>query len=135
MRIDGVNPVQQQPAKRTERAAGGFSVSEPGTAARAASTNAAGAAIGLDGLMALQAEDNPLERRRRGLNKGKAMLDALDSLKLAMLEGRGGANAAQALAAASRNPEPTGDSGLDSTLGEISVRAAVELAKLRQRQV
>lgn len=135
MRIDGVKPVQQQPSgKRTERAAGGFSVSDAGAPARAASSAAAGAAIGVEGLMALQAEDGPLERRRRGVNKGKAMLDALDSLKLAMLEGRGGTAAAQALAQASKPPEPTGDAGLDSTLTEISVRAAVELAKLKRRQ-
>lgn len=135
MRIDGVKPVQQQPsAKRSERAAGGFSVSDPGAPARAGSTAAAAAALGIDGLMALQAEDSPMERRSRGLRKGKAMLDALDSLKLAMLEGRGGGAAAQALAQAAQAPELTGEAGLDSTLTEISVRAAVELAKLKKRQ-
>lgn len=135
MRIDGVKPVQQQPsAKRSQSAAGGFSVSESGAPARAASAAATGAALGIDGLMALQAEDGPLERRSRGLKKGKAMLDALDSLKLAMLEGRGGANAAQALSQAAQSPELTGEAGLDSTLTEISVRAAVELAKLKMHQ-
>ena len=128
MRIDGVKPVQQQPsAKRSQSAAGGFSVSESGAPARAASAAATGAALGIDGLMALQ-------RRSRGLKKGKAMLDALDSLKLAMLEGRGGANAAQALSQAAQSPELTGEAGLDSTLTEISVRAAVELAKLKMHQ-
>jgi len=135
MRIDGVKPVQQQASlKRSERAAGGFSVSDPGASARAASTAASGAALGIEGLMALQAEDGPLERRSRGLKKGRAMLDALDSLKLAMLEGRGGGNAAQALALAAQPNELTGEPGLDSTLTEISVRAAVELAKLKKRQ-
>jgi hypothetical protein len=135
MRIDGVNPVQpQSTAKRAQSAGGGFSVSEGGAPARAASAGATGAALGIEGLMALQAEDGPLERRSRGLRKGRAMLDALDSLKLAMLEGRGGSAAAQALAQSANAPELTGDAGLDSTLTEISVRAAVELAKLKKRQ-
>lgn len=136
MRIDGVNSVQQQqPAKRSQSAGGGFSVSEGGAPARAASTAGTGAALGIEGLLALQAEDGPLERRSRGLRKGKAMLDALDSLKLAMLEGRGGGGgAAQALAQAAQSPELTGEAGLDSTLTEISVRAAVELAKLKMHQ-
>jgi hypothetical protein len=135
MRIDGVNSVQQpQPAKRSQSTGGGFSISEGGATARAASSAATGAALGIEGLLALQAEDGPLERRSRGLRKGRAMLDALDSLKLAMLEGRGGSAAAQALAQAAHAPELTGEAGLDSTLTEISVRAAVELAKLKMSQ-
>ncbi|MET0546795.1 MAG: flagellar assembly protein FliX [Caulobacterales bacterium] len=135
MRIDGVRPVQQNAtSKKADGAAGAFSVAGAGQTVRAAPAAAASATVGIEGLLALQAEDGPQERRKRAAKKGKDVLDALDSLKLAMLEGRGGAGAAQLLSAAASKTELSGDERLDSTLQEISVRAAVELAKLRLRQ-
>jgi hypothetical protein len=134
MRIDGTRPVQPNAGgKRTERAAGGFSVSGASQPTRTAASSATSAAVGVEGLLALQSEDSPMERRRRAVNKGRQALDALDFLKISMLEGQSGAGAAQRLANAAQQQELTGDLGLDDTLQQISVRAAVELAKLRLR--
>ncbi len=86
---------------------------------------------GIDALLALQGVEDPAERRRRGIKRGRSALDALDALKLAFLAGTFDTAAlARLVATKGILGEGTGDPGLDNVLAEIELRAEVELAKI-----
>jgi len=96
---------------------------------------AAGAGVAgvgsLEALMALQEMGTPLERRRRAAARGGRLLDALDSLRIGLLEGELPQAAVESLAREARMQRTlTDDPRLDAVLAEIETRAAVELAKL-----
>lgn len=81
------------------------------------------------GIEATGLVDEVGEKRRRLVRKGRALIDALEGLKLAVLSGRSGAGEMQRLAAESHDVPLSGDPVLDDILGGIRLRAAVELAK------
>jgi hypothetical protein len=84
----------------------------------------------VDALIALQGVDDPKERKKRALVKGRNALDVLDTLKLGLLDGSVDQSTLARLKVASEGlTEMSGDSGLDVVLGEIDLRVAVELAK------
>ncbi|HWA61410.1 MAG TPA: flagellar assembly protein FliX, partial [Caulobacteraceae bacterium] len=90
----------------------------------------------LEALMALQEVGGPLERRRRAVARGGRLLDALESLKIGLLEGALPRPAIEALAREVREQrDQTDDPRLEAVLAEIETRAAVELAKLDQLRV
>jgi hypothetical protein len=115
-------------------AAGGFSVANAGAATDAAPMNRASGATGvssLDALLALQEVGGPLERRRRAVRRAGRILDVLDEVKMALLDGGLPPAALERLMAAIREERGgTDDPGLEGLLNEIETRAAVELAKL-----
>lgn len=85
----------------------------------------------LAGILAAQEVDEPLTGRRRARQRGDQLLDALDELKLALLDGKlspGKLRALQSLAGTQRGRAD--DPGLQVVLDEIELRTAVELAKL-----
>ncbi|MGY3468635.1 hypothetical protein ACVW0I_005506 [Bradyrhizobium sp. LM6.11] len=88
----------------------------------------------LDGLLALQGiEENPVERRKRSVTRGKTALDVLDDLKMGLLSGKLDASTVMRLRDAAANlKSSSGDPGLDSVLSEIELRVEVELAKAGQ---
>lgn len=103
--------------------------------ARETATTAQGAAVShagsLDGLLAVQAEEDGQERRRRQARRGYDLLDGLDRLKAALLSGRVQIAELERLKAMlSARRETTDDPRLDEVLAHIELRAAVELAKL-----
>ena len=80
--------------------------------------------------MALQGVDDPAERKKRALAKGRNALDVLDALKLELVDGSVDGSTLACLKVASEGlTEASGDSGLDTVLDEINLRVAVELAK------
>ena len=84
----------------------------------------------VDALIALQGVEDPRERKKRALAKGRSALDVLDTLKLSLLDGSiDRSTLARLKVAAEGLTEATGDPGLDEVLGEIDLRVAVELAK------
>ncbi|HEY3796836.1 MAG TPA: flagellar assembly protein FliX [Caulobacteraceae bacterium] len=113
-------------------AAPGFSpVSAPAEPQTAMSAGGVGQIGSLEALIALQDVGGPLERRRRALGRAGAILNALEGLKLDLLEGRLSPGAIQSLTNAVRDQRAdTDDPRLESVLDEIETRAAVELAKL-----
>jgi hypothetical protein len=135
MRIDG--PRAYAPAHQTQRpaAAGGPAFQPvmpqtPGAAETRAPAHAA-ATAGLDALIALQMVEGPLDKRKRGLKRGRAMLDALDDLKISLLSGRMPADQLRRLVIAVDGRErDSEDERLEAILDEIELRARVELAKL-----
>ena len=92
------------------------------------------AAAGIDALLALQGiEDDPLERRKRSVQRGKRALDVLDDLKIGPLSGSFDTSTVSRLRDAAANlKSPSGDPGLDKVLSEIELRVEVELAKAGQ---
>jgi hypothetical protein len=118
-------------AKRNDGA--GFSLSGLGEAqASASAAPAAGPAAvsSLDALMALQGAGDPRERRRRAVRRAGRLLDLLDEVKLALLDGGSAAPALERLrAAVGEARDGVEDPRLEGVLDEIETRAAVELAK------
>jgi hypothetical protein len=132
MRIQGPNgtalAAKSSPARRTS--SGAFSVSD-GEAPRGGGATSGLRAVGnIDVLIALQAFEDPAERRRRKVAHGRTALDMLDALKIGMLDGTLEPSALHRLKSLSGGFEQSsGDPGLDSVMDEIELRVEVELAK------
>jgi hypothetical protein len=92
------------------------------------------AAANIDALLALQGiEEDPTERRKRSVQRGKGALDVLDDLKIGLLSGNFDAATVSRLRDAAANlKSSSGDPGLDAVLSEIELRVEVELAKAGQ---
>lgn len=137
MRIYGPNGATiGSPAGTTKRtSSSGFSL--PDSAAAPEETRAATApraAANIDALLALQGiEEDPTERRKRSVQRGKGALDVLDDLKIGLLSGNFDASTVSRLRDAAANlKSSSGDPGLDAVLSEIELRVEVELAKAGQ---
>lgn len=133
MRIVGPNasPAAAAPAAPRRAAAGGFSITEQQTPAQPAPVAALRTIGGIDALIALQGQDDPAERRRRAVKRGRVALDALDELKTEVLAGTLGPSTLMRLKSAGTDlRDSSGDAGLDAVLAEIDLRLAVEIAKM-----
>ena len=136
MRISGPNGTtlgsQSGNVRRTSTS--GFALPDAASAPEARAAVAPKAAAGIDALLALQGiEDDPLERRKRSVQRGKRALDVLDDLKIGLLSGIFDASTVSRLRDAAANlKSSSGDPGLDKVLSEIELRVEVELAKAGQ---
>jgi hypothetical protein len=134
MRVERPSGTSAVATGKTVRRSGseGFTLSEGESASSpAASTGGARSIGGIDVLMALQGVEEPGERRRRAVARGRHALDALDALKIGLLSGGLDAGTVTQLkAAVSGLKEGSGDPILDSVLAEIELRVEVELAKM-----
>jgi hypothetical protein len=134
MRIYGPNGTTLgTPASSLRRTgSSGFSLPEDvTTASEARATLAPKPTANIDALLALQGiEEDPVERRRRSVARGKGALDVLDDLKLGLLSGNLDSSTVARLRDAAANlKSSSGDPGLDAVLSEIELRVEVELAK------
>jgi len=132
MRIYGANgaALAKAPAAARRSAGGTFTVSEQEAPRNSAAAGSLRAISTVDALIALQGVEDPAERKKRAVVKGRKALDVLDTLKLGLLDGSvDGSTLARLKVAAEGLTEGTGDAGLDTVLGEIDLRVAVELAK------
>jgi hypothetical protein len=136
MRISGPNAnaaVANAPATR-RAASGSFTLNE-GEAARASGSSVALRSVGgIDALMALQGLEDPTERRKQAVRRGRVALDALDELKVGLLGGMlSQVTLSKLKSAAGFLKGSSGDDGLDAVLGEIELRVEVEIAKMAAR--
>jgi len=132
MRIQASNgtAVASAPVGARRRAGGSFSVGEQEAPRNAAAASSLRSVASVDALIALQGVEDPRERRKRAVARGRKALDMLDSLKLSLLDGSTDRSTLSRLKVAAEGlTETTGDPGLDTVLGEIDLRVAVELAK------
>jgi hypothetical protein len=136
MRIYGPNGTTLgSPAPATRRTSStGFALPEDtAAAAENRAVSAPKAAANIDALLALQGIEDPAERRKRSVQRGKGALDVLDELKIGLLSGNFNASTVSRLRDAAANLKSTsGDPGLDAVLSEIELRVEVELAKAGQ---
>ena len=131
MRIQGTHATNSAaPSSAARRSASGtFSLGSE-SATRTASAPAMRSIGGIDALLALQGVDEPGERRRKAVKRGRVALDALDALKIGLLSGTlDPAALARLKSAGTGLAEATGDPGLDTVMAEIALRVQVELAK------
>lgn len=133
MRIYGPNGTTLgTPASQTRRIGSGtFAVPDTSSAQETRSAAAPKATANIDALLALQGvEEDPIERRKRSVARGRTALDVLDDLKIGLLSGNlDGSTVMRLRDAAANLKSSSGDPGLDAVLAEIELRVEVELAK------
>jgi len=136
MRIYGPNGTTLgTPAGNARRTAStGFSLPDAATAPEMRSAAPPKSAGNIDALLALQGvEEDPVERRKRSVVRGRGALDVLDDLKIGLLMGNLEPSTVNRLRdAAASLKSSSGDPGLDAVLSEIELRVEVELAKAGQ---
>ena len=131
MKIYGANALAGPTAAPTARRTSGgtFKLASDGVHA-AAAAGTLQTVTSIDALLALQGSEDATERRKRAVRKGRAALDALEDLKVALLSGAAEPeNLRRLKVLGGEVPGETGDSRLDGVLGEIRLRVEVELAK------
>jgi hypothetical protein len=85
----------------------------------------------LDAILALQELSDAAERRRRAIRRGHGVLDRLEELRLAIVDGSLSRHVLERLRLELGRRERVADeSRLEGVLDEIELRATVELAKL-----
>ncbi len=119
-------------ARRTSSSS--FVLPDAASAQETRAATAPKAAANIDALLALQGiEEDPIERRKRSVARGRTALDVLDDLKLGLLSGNFDASTVVRLRDAAANlKSSSGEPGLDAVLAEIELRVEVELAKAGQ---
>lgn len=137
MRIYGPNGTTLGAPASTARRTGSTGFSLPDTTTVPEETRQATApkaAGNIDALLALQGvEEDPAERRKRSVRRGRGALDVLDELKIGLLAGNLDTSTVNRLRDAAANlKSSSGDPGLDAVLSEIELRVEVELAKAGQ---
>jgi hypothetical protein len=127
-RVGGTAPASARPGSGSFSLSGVAGPTETAAAARAVGVSGVGS---LEALIALQQVDGPLERRKRAVGRASRLLDVLDRIKVALLDGELDAAALDTLSRAIREERAaTEDPRLEDLLNEIETRAAVEQAKL-----
>lgn len=139
MKITGPNATGSAGGARGARPAGtggGFKlpdVGEAGGAVPSSGVNRTAGVMGVGALLALQDVGGPLERKRRAVRRAGRILDVLDEVKLALLDGNLSLGQLDRLRRAIRDERGlTDDPKLEEVLDEIELRAAVEIAKLER---
>jgi len=131
MRIDPKLTASPLTAPRRPAGPRAFALEGQTPATRTGGTAAAVPLASMDALLALQGDTDPGERRRRSIQRGHDLLDALDRLKAALLSGRVPTADLRTIAARiAERQDLTGDPRLDDILSHIELRAQVEMAKL-----
>jgi hypothetical protein len=138
MQIDGNGrvggPKGPATSSRSTHARSAFSLGIGEEAGSPAPLRAAPAVASLEAMLSLQEIVDPAERRRRAVKRGHRLLDELDGLKLALLDGAvTRSDLARLTGLIADQRESSGDPGLDEVLSQIDVRVAVELAKIQRR--
>jgi Class II flagellar assembly regulator len=133
MRIERATGANAVTAGKTVRRSGadGFTLAGGEPAREPIATAGMRSIGGIDVLVALQGIEEPGERRRRAVVRGRTALDALDALKIGLLAGAlDAATVVRLKAAVSGLQDWSGDPALDGVLAEIELRVEVELAKM-----
>ncbi len=130
--IDPRSSVQRATSAASRPAQGsGARFSLDGSKVMSQAMTGVSAAMPMDGLLALQANEDSTERKKRQVKRGHDLLDGLDRLKAALLAGIVPvAHLSQLKAQLAHRREMSNDPQLDDVLAHIELRVAVELAKL-----
>lgn len=137
MKVSGPGSTSSVSSKRRTGKAGadGFSVetAKAGNSGQAAATGGASALTSVDAILALQGVGDFTQARKQATERALSLLDVLDDLKLALLEGGiPRARLVKLMDLLQSRREATNDNRLEAVLDEVETRAAVELAKLER---
>ena len=117
--------------KTTSGASGeGFKLDMPAKASGGMTASAVSSVQSVDAILALQGVEDFTHARKRATDRAFDVLDMLDELKIALLEG--GLPRAKLVALMDllkTRRDATNDARLEAALDEVETRAAVELAK------
>jgi len=117
--------------KSASRASGeGFKLDTPGKTAGSMTASSVSSVQSVDAILALQGVEDFTHARKQATDRAFDMLDMLDELKVALLEG--GLPRAKLVALMDllqTRRDATNDARLEAALDEVETRAAVELAK------
>ena len=135
MKVNGPRNLSGPSGPKKSSAAGqsaGFTP-DVNVSVRPASTSGLSASASInsvDALMALQGAEDHREARKKATDRAFSLLDVLDDLKIALLEGRLPRQTLVRLMETLKSQrDQTGDPRLEAALDEVELRAAVELAK------
>jgi hypothetical protein len=127
MKINAPNSttgVSSSKRKAASRSSGdNFSLGQSAEATAAMSTTSAASVQSVDAILALQSVGDFTEARKQATSRAHSLLDVLDELKLALLDG------GLPKPKLESGRDETHDAGLEAALDEVETRAAVELAK------
>lgn len=141
MKVDGPGSLKTDPARRAGRTAGAGSrdaflraLREREGAPAPAGASGIQAPVAVNPLLALQEVDDATAGSARARQRAADILDRLDEIRIALLEGRLPREQLAALAhLVNSQREQVDDPRLSALLDEIDLRAQVELAKLTAR--
>lgn len=138
MKVSGMADARAAAPRRIARAAGrpagagAFRLPSVSEEVETPKTGGVGPAAAADTLLSLQEVPDATTGRSRGLQYGSDMLDMLDQIRHGLLLGRIPPERLRQLTRAVQERQAnTTDPRLSALLGEIELRAAVELAKFR----
>src|ERR1039458_9962136 len=105
MRIYGPNGTSLgSPTANVRRTSStGFALPDAASTPEARAATAPKAAANIDALLAMQGIEDPVERRKRSVQRGKGALDVLDDLKIGLLSGNFDASTVSRLRDAAAN--------------------------------
>lgn len=133
MRIEG--PSRRTPVGGKSGARGNaagrplFELGDSQPSSRAVAPQAASAATEIDAILALQAVEDPVLKKRKAVKRGHALLDDLEALKADLLVGMVSESRLESLLIQVRHAREQIDPKLDAIVEDIELRALVELAK------
>lgn len=134
MKISGSGSIRAGGARRAERKGGGgakFSIDSGSAAGASAPVGGVSGVSGVGALLGLQEIPDAGEQRRQAVERSTDILDELDQLRLGLLTGSVPRQRLQRLIKLLwERPGGYADPQLDAIIGDIEVRAAVELAKM-----
>lgn len=131
MRIEGNLRIGNTTARRSAPSGSGvaFHLDEGHIAPRTTPASPTAPASGIEVLLALQAAEDPAQRRKKLVRRANALLDTLERIKTDLLAGRLGEGRLNQLMALIGQARDRGDRELDALVDDIELRARVELAK------
>ncbi len=136
MKINGASPTPPTARKKAAARKDGAVFEAAGETTSSRAANAASGPMGvasIDALLALQGEDFD-SPKKRATGRAFTLLDLLDDIKIALLEGGVPQSKLNALLGAlSATRDDTRDEKLETVLDEVETRAMVELAKHETR--
>ena len=132
MRIENnarVGNVAGRSAAGRSASSAAFEIGQGPQSQEARPTAAIAAATSLDALLALQAVEDPLLKRKKVVRRGNQLIDTLEGLRGDLLVGRMAEGRLNQLMAVLSQARERSEPGLDALLDDIELRARVELAK------
>ncbi len=132
----GVGQLSPRRGAGTAAAGAAFTLATPvRDPAQTRNSTPVGAAADLGVMLAVQAVDEPAERRRRAVRRGHSLLDCLEELRLGLLDGSVPVASLARLRMVLAGGDLAAEPALRATLVAIELRAAVEIAKLESGRV
>lgn len=132
MRVVGPNPYSNVAGRapvRRRNSGSGFSADAQESSETSSGTGGLTALHSVDALLSLQEVGDSTSERKKALRRGHELLDELDAIHLDLLAGKLSEQRLDRLLLLLAARNPSGDSRIESVIGEIELRAQVELAK------